>query len=183
VNLRKESQGPSRDVDSIQARVIQHTLTLEDWDLVVDDDGSGEIADIVAMRVDGDSLVVRLTHCKYSSEDNPGRRVEDLYELCGQAQKSAQWRRNVPLLFQHLIRREKRRKERHGRSGIEKGTASKLYDLEERARFLRPEFTIAIAQPGVSKARVSRQQLELLASTEVYIYETANSSLDVLCSA
>jgi superfamily II DNA or RNA helicase len=183
VKLRKESQGPGRDADSIQARVIQHTLTLEDWDLVVDDDGTGEIADIVAMRADGDRLVVRLTHCKYSSDDRPGARVEDLYEVCGQAQKSAQWRRNVPLLFQHLIRREKRRKERQGRSGIEKGTASKLYDLEEKARLLRPEFTIAIAQPGVSKARVSRQQLELLASTEVYVYETSNSSLEVLCSS
>jgi hypothetical protein len=115
-------------------------------------------------------------------EDNPGSRVEDLYELCGQAQKSAQWRRNVPLLFQHLIRREKRRKERQGRSGIEKGAASTLYDLEEKARLLRPEFTVAIAQPGLSKARVSPSQLELLASTEVYIYETANSDLDVLCS-
>ena len=109
--------------------------------------------------------------------------MEDLYEVCGQAQKCAQRRRNVPLLFQHLIRREKRRKERQGRSGVEKGTASKLYDIEEKARLLRPEFTIAIAQPGVSKARVSRQQLELLASTEVYVYETSNSSLDVICSS
>jgi hypothetical protein len=66
VNIRKESQGAGRDADSVQARVIQHTLSVEDWDLVVDDDGTGEIADIVAMRVDGDGLAVRLTHCKYS---------------------------------------------------------------------------------------------------------------------
>lgn len=183
VDIRKESQGPNRDTDSIQARVIQHMLTLADWTLVVDDDGPGEIADIVAMRPESDSLLIHLVHCKYSSQDQPGARVEDLYELCGQAQKSAQWRRNVPLLFQHLIRREKTRKQRHGKSGFEKGGPSELYGLEERSRLMRCDMVVGIAQPGLSKARVSRSQLELLASTEVYVYETVHGGLEVLCSS
>jgi hypothetical protein len=181
INLRKESQGPNKEADSIQARAIQDVLSLADWDFVIDDDGTGEIADIVAVRAD-EALHIRFVHCKFSSEDKPGARVEDLYELCGQAQKSAQWRRNVPLLFQHLIRREKTRKTRHGRSGFEKGQPAKLYELEERARLLRHDLTVEIVQPGVSKGKVSKSQLELLASTEVYVYETVHAGFEVICS-
>jgi hypothetical protein len=47
---------------------------------------------------------------------------------------------------------------------------------------LRPRFTIAIAQPGLSKAGVSAAQLELLASSEVYRYETLLATFSVLAS-
>lgn len=181
-DLSKESQGASRDPKSVQARVIQHVLNLADWDLVIDDDGSGEIADIVAMRVDDGRLVIKLVHCKATREGSPGARVADLYELCGQAQKSVQWRRNIGLLFRHLIRREKTRRQRHGKSGFEKGDGNVLYRLDEDARLLRPELSITVAQPGVSKAKVSPQQLELLGATELYLHEAAYAPLDVLCS-
>lgn len=64
-----------------------------------------------------------------------------------------------------------------------KGDAISLYELEDSSRLLRPEFTIAVAQPGLSRAAVSVAQLELLASTEVYLHETANSRFEVYCSS
>lgn len=182
VDLRKESQGPSCDADSIQARVIDYVRRIAEWEILIDDDGTGEIADIVAMRIDGERLVVMLVHCKYSSEQTPGGRVEDLYEVCGQTQKSIRWRRSIELLFRRLIQRERNRLGRHGRSGFIIGDGSALYRLEERARLLRPEFCMVIAQPGLSKGVVSSQQLDLLASTEVYLHEVAYASLRVLCS-
>jgi superfamily II DNA or RNA helicase len=183
IDLRKESQGAARAQDSIQARAIDHLLKMNDWDLVVDDDGCGEIADVVAMKATGEELIIHLLHCKYSSETTPGARLADLYEVCGQAQKSARWRRNVDQMFRHLIRRERKRAKRSGRSGVVLGSGNKLYELEDKSRFLRPTVTIAIVQPGVSKAKVSSQQLELLASTELYLLETALAKLQVYCSA
>src|SRR5262249_10869734 len=109
INIRKESQGPERDPLTVQARTIREILDREDWEIVMDDDGSGEIADIVAVRHADRKLNILLVHCKYSSQDIPGGRVSDLYEVCGQAQKSAKWRRNIPQMFHHLIRREKHR--------------------------------------------------------------------------
>lgn len=183
INLRKESQGPDRDHDSIQARVLGHLLGLADWDLVIDDDGTGEIADLVALVADEQELRVTLVHCKFSSEDAPGARVADLYELCGQAQKSVRWRRSIDHMFRQLIRREKNRARRTGRSGFMKGDAATLHELHDRARLLQPRFTIAIAQPGVSQASASTSQLELLGSTEVYLQETALATFSVYCSA
>ena len=44
------------------------------------------------------------------------------------------------------------------------------------------EITIAIAQPGLSVGRASEPQLNLLASTEVYVRETINATFAVYCS-
>jgi superfamily II DNA or RNA helicase len=182
IDLRKESQGPSRDADSIQARTIEHLLGLADWELVIDDDGTGEIADVVAFNADESELHIVLAHCKYASSDSAGARVADLYELCGQAQKSVRWRRSVDYMLRQLIRRERKRSQ-GGRSGLIRGDSAALYRMQERARFLRPRLTIVIAQPGLSKARVSDSQLELLASTEVYLHETSLASFSVLANA
>ncbi len=160
-SLTKEVQGPERASDSIQAQAIEYIKSLASWDVIIDDHGSNEIADIVAIRVEGQDLVISLTHCKSSSADTPGARIDDLYEVCGQVQKSVRWRRNVPLLFEHLIRRERRRNERDGNSGMVEGDGSALYRLDEEARLLKSVFKVSLAQPGLSKQGVSSQQMEL----------------------
>lgn len=181
-DIKRESQGAAKDTTSVQYRMLRHVETLADWQVIVDDDGSGEVADIVAVRVENGELHVLLVHCKYSHEASPGSRVVDLYEVCGQAHKSTRFRHGIDAFFQRLIRRERKRQQVHGRSGLEKGTAADLYELEERAHECPLKFTIAVAQPGLSKAVVSDQQIELLAAAEVYLAETANSDFVVWCS-
>ena len=183
VSLRKESQGRERDPSSIQARVIDHVKALADWKVVLDDDGTGEVADIVAMRVAGDQLHVLLVHCKYSHGDDPGARIRDLYEVCGQAQKSTKARAYPGPMFAQLIRRERDRIKKHGHSGFELGGIQELYRLHDESRLLRAAFTIAIAQPGLSRQGATDAQLRLLAGTELYVREVAKASLSVLCSA
>ena len=182
VDLRKESQGPNRDADSIQARVIDHLQSIDNWDLLIDDDGAGEIADVIAIRLEENVLHVRLVHCKFSSEAYPGARIADLYEVCGQAQKSVRWKRNLELMFRHLIRREKNRESRYDRTGFILGDGNKLYELEDKSRFVRAQFSIVIAQPGLAKKDISPPLLKLLASTEVYLHETACATFEVYCS-
>lgn len=183
MDLRKESQGRPKNTDSIQARAIQHVKGLEDWDVVLDDDGTGEVADIVAIRKQGTELRVMLTHCKYSSEDEPGARVADLYEVCGQAQRSTTSRSHLQSMFQKLIRRERNRVNNHGHDGFEVGDIAELYRLQDESHLLSPSFTIAIAQPGLSRESAAENQLQLLAATEAYVREVAKADLKVFCSA
>ena len=55
--------------------------------MVLDDDGTGELADIVLMRRLDQELEILLAHCKYSSQPTPGARIDDFYDVCGQAMK------------------------------------------------------------------------------------------------
>lgn len=181
INIRKESWGAARDPETVQGRMMALTLE-EEWDVVLDDDGSGEVADIVALREIDGTLLVRFVHCKYSSEDLPGARVSDLYELGGQAQRSAKWRRDVDLLIPRLIKRERTRL-KNETTGFVRGDIQMLQRLFERSVQLRTSLTVAIAQPGLSAAKVSANQLELLASVDMYVAETAMTSLEVYCNA
>jgi hypothetical protein len=95
IDIRRESQGPERDATSIQAYMIARIAEDETWEVILDDDGKGEVADIVAMKSTNIDLTLRLLHCKFSSVDQPGCRLKDLYELCGQAQKSGRRRANL----------------------------------------------------------------------------------------
>lgn len=181
-NLRIESQKKDKLTNSIQYRAITELKT-ERWDVLIDDDGSGEIADIVALRIDPEGLLIRLVHCKYSHGDAPGHRVEDLYEVCGQAQKSIRWRRNHLLpFFQTLADRAAKKEQRDGISPFEIGSPRALHELHERSRLLRPRMEMVIVQPGLSAAEASTQQLDLLASTQAYLKTTIKAPLAVWCS-
>ena len=182
INIRKESQGPGRDQNSVQHRVLQHLAGEADWEVIVDDDGPGEIADIVMLRRDTRRLYVLLAHCKFSGADTPGARLGDLYQVCGQAIKSHKARSEVELVLQKLLRRETKRA-KNRRTGIEKGNEQGLMSILEGVRFLDPQVTVVIAQPGLSATQLNVQLSELLGCTQLYLNETYNSRFRVLCSA
>jgi hypothetical protein len=185
VNLTRESQGLEKAADSIQRRVIEW-LTDPDvgpsYDIVFDDDSAGEAADVVALREEGDRLRVLLIHCKFSKGSDPGACVKDLYEVCGQAQRSVAWRGDLQRLLEHLARREAKRNKSGKPSRLERGDIAALRRLRSRVDELAPEMEILIAQPGMSRKDASDSQLELLAVTDFYLRETAAVPLRVLAS-
>lgn len=183
VNIRKESQGPGRDPDSVQYRTIEHLANEQVWDVIIDDDGTGEVADVVLIKHSGHLLELMLAHCKYSHGDAPGARVADVYEVCGQAAKSHKARAQAPLMLEKLIRREKKRQTEKGFSGLILGTETQLLELAGLAHLSDVAVTVVIAQPGISQERMTHAQAEVLASTAQYLNETHSSAFRVLCSS
>jgi len=183
-NIRAESQGPEKRADSVQRHVIDTLLTDGDsYDLIFDDDGAGEIADVVSLRVTEALVQVTLYHCKYSSAATPGARVKDLYEVCGQAQKSARWRDRPNRMFTHMLKREKLRLDKGQSSRFEHGTAAFLRKLKASWQDYRYEFDVRIVQPGLSRAAITEEGLHLLAGVETYLLETRAMKLRIIGSA
>lgn len=185
-DIKAESQTEARIPISIQFRVIQELLARPSataFDVIFDDDGTGEVADIVAVRDATDSLHVHLYHCKYSGEREPGARVGDLYEVCGQAQRSIRWSMDPEGMFRRLLLRENHRVRQGRPTRFDKGDARKLEALKRKARFKKPTFHVHVVQPGLSASRAGENQLELLAATEVYTQETFQMALNVIGSA
>ncbi|MFN4249933.1 DEAD/DEAH box helicase [Deinococcus sp.] len=186
-NLRRESQGPERDQATIQYRVMQSLKgDSAPFAVLFDDDDQGEAADVVALRWTDQTVEVHFYHCKYTKADEPGQRVADLYEVCGQTQKSVQWRDvKIEKLVQHLCRRESQRTSRGQSSRFEPGYGDlrTLKMLEKAASTLDVSFHIYIVQPGLSQAEATAAQLELLAATEMYLAETYQIPLRVIGSS
>ena len=181
INMRKESQGIAKEPDSIQYRVIQELMN-DDYDVVFNDDGSGEAADVIAIRVEERSIAVKFYHCKFSKEDKPGKRIEDLYAVCGQAQKSVHWMEKPTELFTHMLRREPKSEKGRRVSRFEKGNRKDLSKIKEMSRTLPINLMVFIVQPGLSKKEVTLAQRELLSVTENYLMETFMLHFNVIAS-
>lgn len=160
----------------------------QSYSVVFDDDGAGESADVVAIRhaerEGAKEIDVAFYHCKFSKE-KPGARVDDLFVVCGQAQKSISWLFNQDKrtdLFQHLLKREPKRRLGVEATRFERGSVTELMAFVEMSRLCRVNLCIYIVQPGMSKAQASTAQLDLLAATEHYLMETCQVPFRVIGS-
>jgi superfamily II DNA or RNA helicase len=185
INIKKESQGVDPKItDSIQYKLIEE-LKAGDFDIIFDDDYSGEIADIVTIKLNEKDITIQLYHLKFDKEGKTNQRVDNLYEVCGQAIKSVNWKfKESREFFEHLLRREIKKRKGKSCSRIEHGSKDRLSLIKEMARKRFPvEFEIFIVQPGLSSLNPSVEQLSLLGMTDSYLKEKANVALTVIGSA
>lgn len=184
VDPSKESQRTAAGfrADSIQARVIGRLLADQGaaYNVVFDDDASGEAADVIAIRAAGDRVHLDLYHCKFSATVG-GARVADLYEVCGQAEKSVRWKRNPVRLLDHIRHREGLG--RYGHTRFMRGDLRTVLELRGVVEQAYVDCRIHIVQPGVSRSGASDDQLELLSATESYLRETFDIDFVAIASA
>ncbi|WP_420601500.1 DEAD/DEAH box helicase [Flagellimonas sp.] len=190
VNIKKESEGLGRThKESIQYYYINELLE-KDYDIVINDDASGETADIVAIKIDDEKehITIDLFHLKASKEKNPGCRLEDLLVVCGQAQKNIRWLDNRDSFFKTLMSRERRCINQGSPTRMRKGT---IKDLEIAAKKINTYYTsninVSCVQPGFSKtiylAQTEQKKNEisrLFAATESYLSLISKASFYVI---
>ena len=180
VDITNESMGPSQKTDSVQYQTWK--LIEDDFDIIINDDDSGEAADLVALKSLPDKIILSLYHCKYSHGATPGRRLNDLYEVCGQAQRSVRWKHvGLAYVYRHVKKRESAWRGK-GQSRFLKGNIATFENLKNRARTTPIEFQVTIVQPGVLKPSITEEMLKLLGTTELFIKKTTMAELQVWCS-
>lgn len=182
VDISKESMHSEQQIDTIQYATWQQLN--DDYEVIINDDEAGEAADLVCLNFDSERNEITLTfvHCKYSSSP-PGARVGDLYEVCGQAQKSIRWK-HVPFgrLIDHLRKRDNLWREKGKGSRIIKGAISDLSQYKKLGRTARKNLEIIIVQPGINISRITDPMLKILGGTEMYLNKAAGANLKVVGS-
>ena len=184
VDLTKESQKLTKRPDSIQKRTIE-TISAPSWDrtyeVIFDDDSSGEAADIVGITIDDATLYVDLFHCKYT-KTKPGKRLDDLYVVCGQAIRSVKQADDIDRFFLHLMHRERERLTKHKVTRFERGDFKELSRLRALAHTVHREFRVFIVQPGLKKSIITPDLRDLLGSTELFLNTLRGIKLKVIGS-
>ncbi len=182
VNVKTESiwkYGERRE-NSIQERVAQHFIE-GGFDIVFDDDDAGEAADLVCMKAEEDHIRLVLVHCKFTKSPS-GERVKDVVEVCSQAVRSAHWLWKFRTLCRHLSKREKDNLAGRGTRFL-KGDAQELNKLLRLSRFQEVRGEIVVAQPGVSEASHTPDQVAVLSAAHSFLLDTVGRPLDVICGA
>ncbi len=182
VDIHKESQGKLKEKDSIQYRVIQELKKNRNYSVIFDDDNAGEIADIVTISEEDNEIKFELYHCKYSHGENPGARVLDLYEVCGQSEKSVTWRQDTKNIIDRMIKRENDRMRKSKVSRFEKGDLRKLKEIGNKLRIYNSTMEVYAVQPGVKSTKISSDMERLLCGTSAYLSDTYGLIFKLICS-
>lgn len=154
---------------------LQEKLYKENFPILIYDHGSGEIADFVCMRDIGGQIEVNLYHVKGSQGDEPGDRVNDVYEVCMQAVKSTAWVKS-----KHSFKEKVR--DRVGRNPAKfiAGDIASFNALLDLSRII--DFKFTIVQPGISAQTLSEKISTILAATDDAIVNSGYNELIVLGS-
>lgn len=181
-DIQKESQKREKRSDSIQFHIIEKLKSNSDYKIIFDDDDANEASDIIAIKFwdGGDSRIkVELYHCKFSSKPQSGGRLKDLYEVCGQAQRSFHWRHNTYELLQHMIRRQNSRIDQGKASRYEVGGDEEMSTLLNMVTsgYCELDFSIYVVQPGISQTAIEKntEHLKLLGATDLLLKKTGNN--------
>ena len=183
IDIRKESQDIAPYIqDSIQYYFIEKIK--EDFQIIYDDDGKGEIADIIGIN-DSDTVIdIHLFHLKYAKNGVINNDIDNFYQVCGQAEKSLKWKHKEGReFFNHLFKRKTKTLGGNSCSRIIKGTKDDLENLLNQAKWTKAmRFHIYIVQPSLSKANPSNDILLLLGNVQHYLATVGNIELKVYCS-
>lgn len=165
VDIRREFGVASAGKVSIHQRYIE-LLSAGDDDVVYYDHGSGEIADFVSLKRGGDDRVlVKFYHCKKSLSENPGHRVDALYELTGQAVKSVVWTSKL-----HLLSNIRRRfQENIGSHTFLRGDIKSLEQLLNSTPPAFLDFEFIAVQPGLLRDGIPEELSNLLSAASDYL--------------
>lgn len=143
---------------------------------------------MVCVQVAGNRVLVHLYHCKFLKEAASGARVDDLYAVCGQTQRSINWRGDVEALLRHLRHRDKLRRKAAARAKtpyvtrFEREDANPFHGIFAAAPASGAGVSYLVVQLDLSRARAITSQLELLAVSKAYLQETFGIAMTVYAS-
>jgi superfamily II DNA or RNA helicase len=154
---------------------LQSLLIAENYDVLIYDHGSHEMADFVTLKEFADKIVVELFHVKGSTGSAPGDRVKDVYEVCMQALKSQCWTVNKNTFTSKIVSRTDEHEEKFVVGNLEHFKSI----MVKNKRF---EFGYVIVQPGISSETLSSKLSYLLAATNDTLMQGGAAAFDVMGS-
>ena len=181
--IHSESMKAARNLETVQG--FTFSKIQNDYSFIFNDDGAGEVADLVAIRESTDAIYVDLYHCKYCPKKDgvarPGARVEDVYEVCGQASRSVKWLHTHEKFFDRLMLRYQQSLSNNFQR-ILKGTPEDLELLRNKCHDHEMIFKFVIVQPAISAAKISAEQLAVLGTSYSYIKSVSSADVKVITS-
>jgi hypothetical protein len=172
VDIEREISGARSGMVSIHEFVATQFLA-DGSDVVIYDHRSGEVADLISLAENDESVVCRLAHCKGAGgkktkkPKQAGTRVDDAYEVAGQVVKCLPFRNQPQELKEKLVRRLA------SGSVLRRGSTERMERILDSARRKRFEFRICLVQPGLSASQLNDPVKSVLAAAAEYVVGNA----------
>jgi len=156
---------------------LKARLAGSDARVVFCDDGSGEMADFIAIHETPEGPRIKMYHCKASKDEDPGNRSKDLEIVCAQAIKSCVW-----INPEHFLAQLRHRVTLQSVPGYQKGdeaTATAILTPQVQQQI---QFDTYIVQPGVMREGRAERMSDLLAAARDFLKDSGVFSFGVIGS-
>jgi len=135
----------------------------KDFDILLYDHGSGEIADYITIKENTENINISLYHIKSMRGSNYNSNVSDIYEVCQQGTKSLMWLKSRFIFLNKIKKRQ-----RSNNCKVVHGKNNEIDTILKKNKQLYTK--IIIVQPGVSKKQnIPEKYQEILAAANMYI--------------
>lgn len=181
-SIHKESMGKDCNLDTVQGYTFKKIK--DSYEIIFNDDGSGEIADLIGIKTSENQITVDFYHCKFcpSKKGKPltgGGRVTDTYEVSGQTSRSVKWLNRGEQLFSRLIKRYTDSKQK-GFDRLLKGQISEIDILRRKTRDLELKIGFYLVQPAIYINSITDEQLTVLGTSYTYIKNISGTNLKAI---
>ncbi|MBE5737596.1 MAG: DEAD/DEAH box helicase [Clostridiales bacterium] len=137
------------------------------YSIILQDHGSGEVADYITLKTVGSMINVELFHCKAMKGENYNSSINDVYEVAQQAIKSTVWLKSKAILLEKLLYRLTN----SSNTKFIRGNLNTLKSLLKSQKAL--EATIFIVQPALSKSTTMKDTVgTVLSAASFYLSNT-----------
>ncbi len=161
--------------DSIHEK-LKSLLLAKNHNILIYDHGSGEIADFITIDESKNEIYVEFFHVKGAGGTKAtSNRVDDVYEVCGQAIKSLVWLKSLSELKKAIKRRTLNKDHKYL-----VGNFNEVNNILSIEKVLNTQITIV--QPGITKSRVPPKIAEVLAANNDFISRFTSNQLKIIVS-
>jgi hypothetical protein len=173
ITSEKAASGGRQSIfDWLRARLVA-----SDARVVFCDDGTGEMADFVAIHETAEGPRIKMYHCKASGAAGAGNRMKDLEIVCAQAIKSCVWIRP-----EEFLDRLRHRATLGSVPGYQKGDEATAVQVLAPQVQRHIQFDAYIVQPGVVREGRTQPLSNLLAAARDYLADVGINTFGVIGS-
>ncbi|WP_313469007.1 helicase-related protein, partial [Carnobacterium sp.] len=167
ISMEFKKSSYNGDENSIQDTIGEILLNENEYDYVIFDHTTGEIADYIAIKFSNEEISIWLFHAKGKSAVQFNSSVGDVYEVMGQSVKSLIWLKSKGVFLSKLRDRQKR-----GHGNFIKGNIEKL--TEDLKKNIPIRGKIVACQPGItSSSNLPDKVSEVLSAADMKIRNSA----------
>lgn len=172
-DIKKEARPPENgkkyNVQQKTIKVITDSPDYSNDDVIVIDDGAGEMADVIWFSVK--KKIIHFFHCKFSYTDNAGADMRNITELFQQAMRNCIWIRSNSIISQLLYRVTNTQN-----STIVDDKHNELNALDYDFIPTDWYYKVYLVQPGLLKSAVFKDEMTNVEKLLLILYDRLNSS-------
>lgn len=155
--------------DSIHGWLERYLPSRHPNSIIYYDHGTGEMGDFVVFTENGTQKTIDIYHVKKCKSGKPGERVEEIYEVCGQVEKSVKYKH---VSLSTIVKNVKRR---YRNTQNKKFVQLSLSDLESFGKGIEVfDLNVILVQPSIISTKITDKTEDVLAAAQSYVLPECN---------